>query len=44
MDHLLGIVFGLPSPNPFQEALDHNMYAAPEDFITETDKTLEDLK
>ena len=44
MDHLLGVVFALPSPNPLQKALDHSMYVSPEDFITETDKTLEDLK
>ena len=41
MDHLLGVVFGLLSP---KKALDHNMYVVPEDFIMETDKTLDNLK
>ena len=44
MDHVLGVVFTLPSDNVLERALDHSMYILLESFITETDKTLTDLK
>ena len=44
MDNILGVVFKLPSPNVLEKALDHSMYISLEDFITETDKTLNILK
>ena len=40
MDHILGVVFKLPSPNVLKTAFDHGMYISPEAFITEMDKTL----
>ena len=43
MDHVLGVVFKLPSDNVLKRALDHSMYILPEDFITETDDT-QDLR
>ena len=44
MDHVLGVVFKLPPNNVLQKALDYGMYILLEDFITQTDKTLDNLK
>src|SRR5688572_1692533 len=43
MDHILETVFGLPPDSPLHKTLEYNMYAAPEDFLMETDEDLEDL-
>ena len=44
MDHALRVVFNLQPNNVLEKALDHGMYIMPEDFITEMDKTLDNLK
>jgi hypothetical protein len=43
MDHILENVFDLSPDSPLHKALDSNMYVAPEDFLMEKDKDLEDL-
>ena len=41
MDHLIGVVFASGDDTPVAKALDFNGYVAPEDFLMETDETLE---
>src|SRR5688500_12126913 len=43
MGHILQVVFALPMDSPQEKTLNYNGYAAPEDFITETDDTLDNL-
>ena len=43
MKHVLEVVFALPSDSPVHRAMEANMYTTPEDFIMETDETIDDL-
>ena len=43
MDHLIGVMFASGDDTPVAKALDSNGYVAPEDFLMETDETLEQL-
>ena len=43
MDHIVQTVFALPPDNPVQQALDYNLFVAPEDFLMQNDQDLDDL-
>ena len=43
MKHVLEVVFALPPDSPVHRAMEANMYTTPEDFIMETDETIDDL-
>ena len=43
MDHILQDVFALPMDSPLEKILNYNGYVAPENFITETDDTLDNI-
>ena len=43
MDHLIGVVLASADDTPVAKALDFNGYVAPEDFLMETDETLDKL-
>ncbi len=43
INHLIGVVFASGDDTPVAKALDSNGYVAPEDFLMETDETLEQL-
>ena len=44
MEHILQVVFALPSDSPLQKMLSYNMYVTPEDFIMESDAILDSLE
>ena len=43
MKHVLEVVFALPPDSTVHIAMEGNMYTTPEDFIMETDETIDDL-
>src|SRR5687767_10007925 len=44
LEHVLQIVLKQPAGSPLHQALDHNGYGEPADFMTETDKDIDELK
>ena len=43
MLHVLEVVFALPPDSAVHRAVEGNMYTTPEDFIMETDETIDEL-
>ena len=43
MVHFLEVVFALPPDSALHRAMEGIMYISPEDFIMETDETMDDL-
>ena len=44
MQHVLEVVLHMPPESPIHRALAHNEYVNPQDFIMETDETLDQLE